>query len=298
MTAQKRRATENKNKLSVPIKGGKATREQSQHHGEDLQPQMLPLRVLKQTSQRVIETFNSATDIGSPQGSGDEASPVGRTRGQKSPGAVPKPKPPVHTRTIPQLLRIEAANAITMFPALMYAYYRLFHTDLRHAEYYSWSFVLFCGVTCHFPASVAYHIACMKSISLNGGFDTTWFRCFDQTMIHFFSLCATIALSHSWVYGLTVGLIWNVYAIVLLYTRAKTEVRHARMIRQMFSVMLYLTPVALRGHWFLWFQGWFVFISFSMCFVLDEIVFNGWGHPIMHCWLTPYVHVLLTASFT
>lgn len=240
-----------------------------------------PLRILRQTSLMVFENFNSARDIGSPQGH-VEASPS---------------CPLVHTRSVSQLLRREVANAITMFPVWMWGYFLLFHTELRDSEHFQWGFCIFLGTSGHLPASVAYHIACLKSILVNGGFDTTWFRCLDQTMIHVYAFFATCALAHSWFYGFTVGLTWNAYAIYLLWTRTG-EARHLRMVRKMVSVTLYLTPVALRGHWMLWFKCWFVFVSFSLFFVFDEIAFNGWGHSIMHCWLTPYVHMLTMASIT
>lgn len=196
--------------------------------------------------------------------------------------------------TSPQGIGQEVLNGVSMLAPLLYGLSLLRDMpDSAGCPQCGWA-IWWAGVA-HFPFSVSYHTVCaLKSHGLSID-DTPW-RCMDQSGIHMVLTVIVLALTRCSTFAMLVVVPFNSYCIVLLWSRAKTEVRHYRFMRmgvalgvKLACFSLYADLSALMGLGICWILG-------VIFFGADRLFLGGWGHMMMHLLLVPISHFLLLTA--
>jgi len=151
---------------------------------------------------------------------------------------------------------------------------------------------IFWACVAHFPFSVSYHIACAL-ISHGWNINDTPWRCMDQSGVHIVLTVIVLALTQCSIFAMLLVVPFNMYCIILLWCRAKTEARHYRFMRMGVALGIKLACFAyhaefsaLMGLGICWLLG-------AILFGADRLFLRGWGHMMMHLLLVPISHFLL-----
>lgn len=190
----------------------------------------------------------------------------------------------------PEGLMQEVLSAVSMLFPIAHGYSLL--RDLpssAHCPTCGWT--IFVACLAHMPFSIAYHIVCALN-SRGRNIDDTIARCLDQSGIHLCCTVIAIVLSQSAAYA-TLVVPFNIWCVVLLWCRARTEERHCRFVRMGVAITMKLAALGYRadlcssiGLCGCWLLG-------ALVFIVDKSLLAGWGHMTMHLLIVLVAHIIL-----
>ena len=141
------------------------------------------------------------------------------------------------------------------------------------------------GNLVHSPVSMYYHWRCATNVEPSERI-TCWARRADNASIHFASICASYATSGRMDYCL-LNLIFNVDS---MFKQLEKEVHPRRnQMRLGCSILMYLLPVLVNGHYALF--GQFILMFGLGGYLFGAYPVGGWSHGLFHIVLSflPYL---------
>ncbi|KAL7540861.1 hypothetical protein ACHAXR_010443 [Thalassiosira sp. AJA248-18] len=146
------------------------------------------------------------------------------------------------------------------------------------------------GLLVHSPFSMLYHWRYASWVDSSKRVQH-WSRRLDNAFIHFASACASYATSGRMDY-FVLNAIFN---LDCAYRQFEEEVRPKRnQVRIATSILLYLLPVLVYGHYTLFLQFMILFGVGGWLFVGYPVA--GWSHGLFHLMLAFLPHLVMTAS--
>ena len=146
------------------------------------------------------------------------------------------------------------------------------------------------GMVGHSPFSMFYHWKCATTIKPSMRIKH-WSRRVDHSFIHFASACASYATTGSKTYFL-LNAIFNLDSAFRQFEEKICPRRNVTRIG--LSIILYILPVLLNGHYFLVFQFGILFGLGGWLFVGYPL--GGWSHAMFHLCLAFLPHLVISAA--
>jgi len=146
------------------------------------------------------------------------------------------------------------------------------------------------GILLHSPISMMYHWKCATSLPPSERIKH-WSRRLDNAFIHVASACASYATSGRVDY-LLANVAFNAYCALGQF---EPKVRPRRnLLRIALSILLYLLPVVVHGHYRLFLQ----FVTmFALCgWLFVGYPFGGWSHGMFHLVLSTLPYLVMDAT--